>query len=93
MVTRTLTAPAACAGAVTVIEVAVFAVRPVAAVPPKVTPVAPVKFVPVIVTDGAPPSVEPVFGLIDVTVGNVCVYVNAGVEHGDTLPTASVAVP
>ena len=43
-------------------------VTPVAAVPPMVTAVAPVKLVPVIVT-GVPPSVVPLVGAIDVTVG------------------------
>ena len=40
----------------------------VAAAPPMVTEVAPVKLVPEIVTD-VPPAVEPVDGLIPLTVG------------------------
>ena len=47
VVTCTFTAPAAWAGVVAVIEVALFTVKLVAAVPPKVTAVAPVKLVPV----------------------------------------------
>ena len=68
VVTCTFTAPAACAGVVAVIEVALFTVKLVAAVPPKVTAVAPVKFVPVMVTL-VPPAVGPVFGDTVVTVG------------------------
>ena len=68
LVTTTLTAPAACAGVVAVIDVLLTTVTPVAAVPPRLT-VAPVrKPVPVIVT-GVPPAVVPMLGEIDVTVG------------------------
>ena len=49
LVTTTFTAPAACAGVVTVIDVEVFAVM-VAALPAKVTAVALPRVVPVIVT-------------------------------------------
>ena len=68
VVTTTSTAPAACAGVVTVIDVAEFTVTPVAGVPPKVTDVAPVRFVPVIVTV-VPPAVGPALGESPVTVG------------------------
>lgn len=68
VVTTTLAAPAACAGVVAVIEVALTTVTPVAAVPPMVTLVAPVKFVPVMVTL-VPPEVGPLDGLIELTVG------------------------
>ena len=47
---------------------ALFTVKPVAAVPPKFTLVAPVKLVPVMVTD-VPPAVEPDVGEMLVTVG------------------------
>ena len=43
---------------------------------PKFTAVAPVKFVPVIITE-VPPNVEPLFGLIWLTVGTVLVPVPA----------------
>jgi len=68
-VTTTLTAPAACAGVVAVIEVSEFTVKLEAAVPPKVTaaPVV-VKKVPVIVTD-VPPAAGPEIGFTEVTVG------------------------
>ena len=64
----TLTAPAACAGVVAVIEVLLTRVTPVAGVPPKlsVTPVR--KPVPVTVTV-VPPLVVPELGVISVTVG------------------------
>ena len=68
MVTTTLTAPAACAAVVAVIEVLLATVTPVAAVPPRLT-VAPVRNpVPVIVT-GVPPAVVPEVGAIALTVG------------------------
>ncbi len=68
VVTATLTSPAACAGVVAVMVVALTTVMPVAAVPPKVTAVAPVKLVPVMVT-AVPPAVGPLLGLTLVTVG------------------------
>ena len=73
VVTTTLTAPAAWADVVAVIEVPLTTETPVAAAPPKVTPfappaAAPKRFVPVMVTM-VPPSVEPVTGEIPVTVG------------------------
>ena len=68
LVTATVTAPAACAGVVAVIEVLFTTTTLVAAVPPKVT-VAPVaKFVPVMVT-AVPPPVGPLLGLTLLTVG------------------------
>ena len=67
LVTTTLTAPAACAGVVAVIEVLLPKLTPVAAVPPIVTVAPDTKFVPVIVT-GVPPNVVPDAGEIDVTV-------------------------
>ena len=68
VVTKTLAVPAVPAGVVTVMEVALFTTRLVAAVPPMVTPVAPVKPVPVMVML-VPPAVEPLVGEILVTVG------------------------
>jgi len=68
LVTITVTAPAAWAGIVAVIEVLLTTVTPVAAVPPKLT-VAPERNpVPLIVT-GVPPFTVPEAGLIAVTVG------------------------
>ncbi|KRB26618.1 hypothetical protein ASD94_14070 [Acidovorax sp. Root70] len=67
VVTRTSTVPVP-AGAVAVICVAEFTVKPVAGAAPKLTAVAPVKFVPVMVTD-VPPPVGPAVGEIDVTAG------------------------
>ena len=68
VVTRTLAVPAAPAGVVAVMLVALTTETPVAATPPMVTAVAPVKFVPEIVTL-VPPKVVPVPGAIAVTVG------------------------
>ena len=68
--TVTSTIPAACAGLVAVIEVALTTVTPVAAGVPKFTAVAPRKFVPVIVTE-VPPAVEPDVGVMPVMVGEV----------------------
>jgi hypothetical protein len=67
VVTVTSTTPVP-AGLVAVIDVSLFTVTPVAAVVPNLTAVAPVKLVPVIVTC-VPPAVEPLVGLIAVTVG------------------------
>jgi hypothetical protein len=67
VVTTTFWAPALPAGVVAVIDVAVVA-ETVAAAPPIVT-VPPDKSVPAIVI-GVPPAVVPVFGVIDVMVGN-----------------------
>ena len=68
LVTTTLTAPAAWAGVVAVIEVLFTNVTPVADVPPSFT-VAPAKNpVPMMVTAVAP-LVGPVLGVIEVTVG------------------------
>ena len=81
VVTRTSTAPAACAGVVAVIWVAEFTVYDVAAVPPNVTEVAPVRSVPVIVTI-VPPAVVPEEGLMVDSVGGGrgAVIVNDGRE-------------
>ena len=68
LVTVTVTAPAACAGVVAVIEVLLTTTTLVAAVPPNVTVAPAAKFVPVIVT-AVPPSVEPLLGLTLLTVG------------------------
>ena len=68
VVTVTSTTPAACAGAVDVIVVALTTLKPVAAVLPNLTAVAPVKFVPVIVTE-VPPASGPDVGLSPDTVG------------------------
>jgi hypothetical protein len=68
LVTATVTAPAAPAGVVAVIDVLLATVTPVAATPPNVTVSPAAKFVPVIVTD-VPPDVVPLEGLTLVTVG------------------------
>ena len=68
VVTTTSTAPAALAGVVATICVALSTVMPVAVVPPNVTAVTPVKLVPVMVTS-VPPAIGPEFGLTLVTVG------------------------
>jgi hypothetical protein len=68
LVTVTVTAPAACAGVVAVIEVLLTTFTLVAADPPRVT-VAPARNpVPAIVTE-VPPFAEPELGVIEVTVG------------------------
>jgi hypothetical protein len=67
VVTWTSTVPAACAGVVAAINVALSTLNR-AAVPPKVTVVASVKPVPVILTL-VPPVVGPSFGDTAVTVG------------------------
>ena len=68
MVTTTLTAPAACAAVVAVIEVLFTTVTPVAAVPPRLTAAPLKKPVPVMVI-AVPPAVVPEVGVIAVTVG------------------------
>jgi hypothetical protein len=68
VVTVTSTVPAAPAGEVAVMLVALTTVNEVAAVDPKLTAVAPVRTVPVIVTVFPPPS-RPAVGEIPVTVG------------------------
>ena len=68
LVTTTLTAPAAWAGAVAVILVLLPTVTLVAAVPPKVTEAPVTKFVPVRVT-AVPPAIGPLFGETLLTVG------------------------
>ena len=78
MVTTTFTAPAACAGAVAVIEVALLTIK-LAALPPNVTELVPVKLVPVIVTP-VPPAVGPEFGLTLLTVGGGVVTVNVAMR-------------
>jgi hypothetical protein len=68
VVTVTLTAPAAWAGVVAVMEVPpAFTTAPDAAVPPKDT-LAPVRFAPVSVT-AVPPAVVPEVGAMELSVG------------------------
>ena len=67
-VTVTVTAPAACAGVVAVIEVLLTTTTLLAAVPPNVTVAPLAKFVPVIVT-AVPPAAGPLLGDTPVTVG------------------------
>jgi hypothetical protein len=64
----TLTAPAACAGVVAVIDVPLTTTTVVAAAPPMLTVAPLTKFVPLIVT-AVPPAVDPVAGDTPVTVG------------------------
>ncbi|PMQ03042.1 hypothetical protein JaAD80_28965 [Janthinobacterium sp. AD80] len=68
VVTRTSTVPALPAGAVAVICVALFTVKPEAAVAPKVTAVVPPNPVPVMMTV-VPPPTGPAVGEMPVTVG------------------------
>ena len=70
MVTVTSTVPAAPAGAVAVIDVALLTVKLLALVAPNLTAVVPAKFVPVMVTE-VPPAVGPELGETLVTVGAV----------------------
>ena len=67
-VTVTVTAPAACAGVVAVIDVLLTTTTFVAAVPPNITVAPAAKLVPVIVT-AVPPPVDPIFGDTLRTVG------------------------
>ena len=73
VVTVTSTTPVP-AGLVAVMAVALFTVKPAAAVLPKLTAVEPVKFVPVIVTL-VPPVAGPLAGLMEVTTGVASVAV------------------
>ena len=75
VVTWTSTVPAAPAGAVTVIDVALKAVTLPAVAPKLTTGVPGVKLEPVIVTS-VPPAVVPVFGLTDATDGGGVTNVN-----------------
>jgi hypothetical protein len=68
VVTVMSTVPAAAAGDVAVIWLALSAVNADALAEPNLTAEAPVRFVPVIVTD-VPPPVGPLFGLTLVTAG------------------------
>ena len=68
VVMTTLTAPAAWAGVVAVIEVSLTTVNEVAAVPSKVTEVSQINPVPVIVTE-VPPAIGPATGLMVPKVG------------------------
>ena len=70
VVTKTLAVPAVPTGVVHVMLVALATVMLDALAPPKVTSVAPVKLTPVIVTIW-PPTVGPLLGAIDVTLGGV----------------------
>ena len=67
LVTVTSTVPAACAGAVAVIDVAPLTMT-IAELVPNFTVEPAVKFAPVMVTD-VPPAAGPELGLIEVTVG------------------------
>src|SRR6267378_1074027 len=75
--------PAVPAGAVTVIWVALFTVRPVAATVPNLTAVAPVKLAPETTTE-LPPAAGPVVGLRPETAGAV------GVMEQFTVPESRV---
>ena len=68
MVTVTVTAPAAWAAVVAVIDALLTTFTPVAGVPPRLTVAPGRKPVPVMVTE-VPPAAGPVLGLIEVTVG------------------------
>jgi len=68
VVTKTLTVPAAWAGAVAVIEIALLTVNEVAGVVPKVTLVTPAKQLPVMVTE-VPAVCGPAVGEMPATAG------------------------
>ena len=68
VVMTTFTGPAAWAGAVAVIVLALTTETPVAACPPNLTRVAPIRFVPEMVT-AVPPIVGPEAGAMLVNVG------------------------
>jgi hypothetical protein len=93
VVTTTLALPAAPAGVVDVIVVALTTLNVVAEAPAMVTPVAPMKPVPVMVTP-VPPAVGPALGLIAVTVG-AATYVNnvLGAFEPVNVGTTTLAVP
>src|SRR3989442_1757360 len=88
--------PAACAGVVALICVALTKLTPVAAVPPTVTVAVVSKFVPLIVI-AMPPAVEPDVGLTPVTVGaGGATYVNwsaalVALDWPPTVTTTSAA--
>jgi hypothetical protein len=86
VVTVMFTVPTASVGEVAVICVALFTVKPLAAVAPNITAVAPVNPVPVIVTP-VPPAVGPLVGLTPVTVGAGLFTVNV---WGDVVPPPGV---
>jgi hypothetical protein len=90
LVTVTVTAPAAPAGVVAVIDVLLATTTLVAATPPNVTVAPLAKFVPVIVT-AVPPATGPLFGDTLVTVG-VPIYVNPLVRLPLCPPEVTVTV-
>jgi hypothetical protein len=68
LVTVTFTAPDACGGVVTVIELELVTLMPVPATPPNLTVAPLANPVPPIVT-AVPPAVDPLAGVTDVAVG------------------------
>jgi len=92
VVTNTLTAPAACAGAVQLISVSETKLTEVQAAPPKVTPVTPVNPVPVIVTL-FPPVVGPDVGFTLVTVGGPVTVMLAIDVSATRFPLSSAKKP
>ena len=68
LVTVTFTAPAACGGVVTLMELELVTLTPVPATPPNVTVAPLAKPVPPIVT-AVPPAVDPLAGATEVAVG------------------------
>jgi hypothetical protein len=91
VVTRTSTAPAAPAGAVTVMDVALNAVTLPAAAPKVTTGVPGVKLEPPMVTT-APPASGPVFGLTDATAGGGVTNVNWSAPLVADVPAGVVTV-
>src|SRR5262245_24849760 len=89
VVTTMFTAPAACAGAVQLSEVALLKVTPVAGVPPNVTVAPDWKFVPVNVTD-VPPVMGPMLGATLVMVGVGRMYVKPFASGADAPPAVVV---
>ena len=88
VVTVMSTVPAP-AGEVAVMDVAVLAVKPVAAVAPNFTPVAALKLVPVMTTV-VPPAVGPLEVLMLVTVGTATETVKPAVRTATSAPVVTV---
>jgi hypothetical protein len=91
VVTVTSTSPAACAGAIAVIELGEFSVNDAAGTPPKLTAETPIKFEPLIVTD-VPPAVVPVAVPRLVTTGAGDWKVNRSAAEVSDVPAALVTV-
>jgi hypothetical protein len=83
-----LTVPGAFAGATATILLDAVTVKLVAGVEPNLTAVTPTKFDPLIVTL-VPPFVEPLEGLIELTLGAATYVYRLAAEAADIPPTAA----